>query len=102
RHSIVLNSAAGLVLSGVPPTTIAGQSFIPLPAPDAANWRRNWANGSGSPLPLHWYCSKVKRKTSMNFRKLSGIFTRPSRHENDANEELRFHLEKQIDQNMAA
>ncbi len=35
-------------------------------------------------------------------RKLRDIFTRPSRQENDANEELRFHLEKQIEQNIAA
>jgi predicted permease len=35
-------------------------------------------------------------------RKLRDIFTRPSRHENDANEELRFHLEKEIEKNIAA
>src|ERR1700720_2600389 len=35
-------------------------------------------------------------------RKLRDIFTRPSRHDHDANDELRFHLEKEIEKNIAA
>ena len=35
-------------------------------------------------------------------RKLRDIFTRPSRHETDVNEELRFHLERQIESNIAS
>ncbi len=38
----------------------------------------------------------------MIFGKLRTLFTRASRHEHDANEELRFHLEKEIEKNIAA
>ena len=38
----------------------------------------------------------------MFIRKLRGLFVRPRRQENDANEELQFHLEKQIEQNRIA
>jgi predicted permease len=38
----------------------------------------------------------------MFMRKLRGIFVRARKHENDANEELQFHLENQIEQNRAA
>jgi macrolide transport system ATP-binding/permease protein len=38
----------------------------------------------------------------MIFRKLRAVFTRTSRHEHDATDELQFHLEKEIEKNMAA
>ena len=38
----------------------------------------------------------------MNFKRLRKVFTRPASQENDANDELRFHLEKEIEKNMAA
>ncbi len=38
----------------------------------------------------------------MIFRKLRAVFTRPSRHEHDATDELQFHLEKEIEKNIAA
>ena len=38
----------------------------------------------------------------MNFKRLREVFTRPASQENDSNDELRFHLEKEIEKNMAA
>jgi predicted permease len=38
----------------------------------------------------------------MNFKSLRQAFTRPASQENDTNDELRFHLEKEIEKNMAA
>ncbi len=38
----------------------------------------------------------------MILRKFRAVFTRASRHEHDANDELRFHLEKEIEKNTAA
>ena len=38
----------------------------------------------------------------MIFRKLRAVFTRASRHEHDATDELQFHLEKEIEKNIAA
>ncbi|HET9166135.1 MAG TPA: permease prefix domain 1-containing protein, partial [Candidatus Angelobacter sp.] len=38
----------------------------------------------------------------MNFKRLRKVFTRPASQENDSNDELRFHLEKEIEKNMAA
>src|SRR5947209_14067743 len=38
----------------------------------------------------------------MNFKRLREVVTRPASQENDSNEELRFHLEKEIELNIAA
>jgi len=38
----------------------------------------------------------------MNFKRLRQAFTRPAIQENDSNDELRFHLEKEIEKNIAA
>src|SRR5438309_179505 len=59
-HYTGWSNAAGSAPSGAPLTITAGQSFIRLPVPEKTNWKKNWVNGNGSPLPLHWYCNKVK------------------------------------------
>src|ERR1700760_75188 len=97
RRFIGWSSAAGSALSGAHPTIIAGPSFTHSPAPAKTNWKKNWANGSGSPQPLRWSCSKANEDCDM-LKKFRGFFSR-KRQENDANDELRFHLEKEIELN---
>src|SRR6478752_6365822 len=54
---------------------------------------------------LRCHCTGIAAKlkeASMNFKRLRQAFTRPASQENDSNDELRFHLEKEIEKNMAA
>src|SRR5579864_9295261 len=54
---------------------------------------------------LRRHCTGIAaelKETSMNFKRLREVFTRPASQENDSNEELRFHLEKEIEKNIAA
>src|SRR5579864_8557917 len=57
----------------------------------------------GAALRSHCTGTAAKLKeSSMNFKRLREVFTRPASQENDANDELRFHLEKEIEKNIAA
>src|ERR1051326_9081359 len=57
----------------------------------------------GAPLRCHCTGPGAELKDiAMIFGKLRNLFTRSSRQEHDANDELRFHLEKEIEKNIAA
>src|SRR5438270_13954287 len=57
----------------------------------------------GTALRCHCTCVAAKlRGTSMAIRKLRALFKGLKQRENDMNEELRFHLERQIESNIAA
>ena len=49
---------------------------------------------------MHWYCNKVKERAYAE--NSSTAFHPPNRQEKDANDELRFHVEHQIEKNIAA
>src|SRR5215831_168215 len=102
-RSIAWSNAAGSGLNGAPLTITAGPSSIRLPAPAVINWKKNWANGNGSPPPLLSCCNRAERSEAhMLMQRLREMFGRSGRRESDAADELKFHLEKEIEKNIAA
>src|SRR5262249_50795172 len=94
------SSADGSARSGARLTTTAAPSFIRLPAPAAINWKKRWASGKSSPLRLPWYCSKTEADMRW-LKSITALFSK-RKLETDLDDEVRFHLEKQIELNRAA
>src|SRR3954453_15134066 len=57
----------------------------------------------GAALRRHRTGTAAKLKEApINFKRLREVFTRPASQENDSNDELHFHLEKEIEKNIGA